>query len=119
MQDSNDITGPKPGRMVQIADLIAELQEIQRKFGNTCCFISGLSWGSVALWHESWAEALKSDPTPEVIEACTTTACDHTAREKGIDDMTFAEMDDSFKKQWRTFTAIVINTYRKAIHATA
>jgi hypothetical protein len=64
-------------------------------------------------------DQLTADPTPEVIEACAATACDHTASSKGVDDMTFAEMDDAFKKQWTSFTAIAINAYRKAINATA
>lgn len=37
--------------MIQIAKLIADMQEIQRKFGNTCVYIrrGGVSWGAVAL----------------------------------------------------------------------
>lgn len=37
--------------MVQIATLIADLQDILRKFGNTCVYVrrGGLSWGAVAL----------------------------------------------------------------------
>lgn len=38
-------------RMVQIGDLIVEMQEIRKRFGNTCVYIrrGGLSWGAVAL----------------------------------------------------------------------
>lgn len=36
-------------RMVQIADFIKELQEIERKFGNTCVYIRDVSWGANAL----------------------------------------------------------------------
>jgi hypothetical protein len=36
-------------RMIQIADLIAELQELKAKWGNTCCYVYGLAWGAVAL----------------------------------------------------------------------
>lgn len=37
--------------MIQIEKLIADMQEIQRKFGNTCVYIrrGGVSWGAVAL----------------------------------------------------------------------
>ncbi len=37
--------------MVQIDTLIADLQKISERFGNTCVYIrrSGLSWGAVAL----------------------------------------------------------------------
>jgi hypothetical protein len=38
-------------RMIRIEKLIADLQEIKRKFGNTCVYIHprGMSWGAVAL----------------------------------------------------------------------
>lgn len=49
------------GRMVQIADLIAELQELHRRFGNTCCHVTGLAWGSNALWSESDYRELNPD----------------------------------------------------------
>lgn len=48
--------GPHDGNhMVQIDKLIADLQEIRAKFGNTCCYIRrfGLSWGAVALNYET------------------------------------------------------------------
>ena len=37
------------GRMIQIDALIAELQDTQERFGNTCVYIRDLSWGAVAL----------------------------------------------------------------------
>lgn len=37
------------GRRVQIATLIEELTEIKTRFGNTAVYITGLSWGAVAL----------------------------------------------------------------------
>lgn len=39
----------REGRRTQIARLIDELTEIKRRFGNTAVYISGLSWGAVAL----------------------------------------------------------------------
>jgi len=43
--------GAPPSRMVQIDRFISELQEISRRFGNTCVYIRrfGLSWGATAL----------------------------------------------------------------------
>lgn len=37
--------------MVKISQLIADMQEVHRKFGDTCVYIrrGGLSWGAVAL----------------------------------------------------------------------
>lgn len=52
-------------RMVPIRELIEELQAIQAKFGNTHCYISGLAWGSVALWAEFFAKSDSEMPTRE------------------------------------------------------
>lgn len=40
-----------PNRMVKIDTMIAELQKISKRFGNTCVYIrrGGMSWGAVAL----------------------------------------------------------------------
>lgn len=42
-------------RMVQIAKLIVEMQDIEKRWGNTCIYIrrGGLSWGAVALNYKS------------------------------------------------------------------
>jgi len=37
------------GRMIQIDDFIAELQETRARFGNTCVYVKDCSWGAVAL----------------------------------------------------------------------
>lgn len=37
------------GRMVQIDDLLKELTETRKQFGNTCVYIRDMSWGAVAL----------------------------------------------------------------------
>ena len=37
------------GRMERISVLIDELTAIKNRFGNTCVYITGLSWGAVAL----------------------------------------------------------------------
>lgn len=44
----------KPG-MVKIKDLIADMQAILDRFGNTCVYIRprGLSWGAVALNYQA------------------------------------------------------------------
>jgi len=108
-EDHGDLTGPKPGRMVKIADLIAELQKIEERFGNTCCYVSGLAWGSVALWRDSWADALKADPTPEIIEA---------AAEAIWDDDSWKRECAYTKDRTRQQATAAINAYRKAIGAT-
>lgn len=41
------------GRMIQIDKFIEELQETQRKFGNTWVYIRDVSWGAVALNREA------------------------------------------------------------------
>lgn len=42
-------------RMIQIEKLIADLQDIHKKFGNTCVYIRqfGVSWGAVAMNREA------------------------------------------------------------------
>lgn len=69
---TTDITGPHPGRTVMIDDLIGELQRIRERFGNTTCFVSGLVWGSVALWHRSWKDeyADLKDSAADLLAAC-------------------------------------------------
>lgn len=37
------------GSRVQIGTLIEQLNEIRAKFGNTAVYITGLTWGAVAL----------------------------------------------------------------------
>lgn len=42
-------------RMVKISEMIAQLQSIQERFGNTCVYVrrGGMSWGAVALnWRD-------------------------------------------------------------------
>lgn len=44
--------GMKSGRMVQIADYIAELQAIMERWGNTCVYIRDASWiTNASMWH--------------------------------------------------------------------
>lgn len=53
MQPTNSDGRPinrRRGRRLQIAELIAELQDIHKRYGNTVVYVSGLSWGSKALW---------------------------------------------------------------------
>jgi len=57
------IVSGRRGRMVQILDLIAELQLIQERFGNTCVYIRDVSWGACALNRQ--AEDRKHDQLPD------------------------------------------------------
>jgi hypothetical protein len=43
--------------MVQVSELIAELQALKERWGDTCVYITGLSWGAVALNHQAADEA--------------------------------------------------------------
>jgi len=43
----------RKGRMVHVDDLIKELQKLRERWGNTCCYVTGLAWGSVALWQQA------------------------------------------------------------------
>jgi len=52
-------------RMVPISELIAELQTIHARFGNTGCWVTGLAWGSVALWQESYANDGETPLSPD------------------------------------------------------
>lgn len=54
----------KPGRMVQLDTVLAELHGIFDDFGNTCVYIRDMSWGAVALNRKAdddAALAIKSD----------------------------------------------------------
>lgn len=44
---------PHVGRMMQIEALISELKDTAGKFGNTCVYITGLTWGAVALNYQA------------------------------------------------------------------
>lgn len=46
-------------RRIQIEELIAELQEISRKWGNTCVVHEAIKWGASALWADSDEDADK------------------------------------------------------------
>lgn len=43
----------RSGRMVRASELLKEVGDIIEKWGDTCFYITGLSWGSVALWAQS------------------------------------------------------------------
>jgi hypothetical protein len=46
-----------PAGMVKISKMIADLQSIMDRFGDTCVYIKpGVSWGATALWAKSDAE---------------------------------------------------------------
>lgn len=49
MSDLPEGWKPQIGSMVQIADFIDELTDIKNRWGNTCVYITGCSWGAVAL----------------------------------------------------------------------
>ena len=55
-------------RMIQINELIVELLTIRSRFGNTCCHISGLAWGAVALWNEAYDDDDLKPAMPEWME---------------------------------------------------
>lgn len=61
----------RKGRMVQASDLLKEIEEIIAKWGNTCFYVTGLSWGSVALWESSDYEAMNSDPATRTRCSCS------------------------------------------------
>ena len=52
--------------MIQIEALIGELKDTAEKFGNTCVYIAGLSWGAVALNYQ--AEDQKHYGCPDCVK---------------------------------------------------
>lgn len=60
----------RTGRMIQIADYIKELQDIQARFGNTCVYIRDASWGAVALNRQADDQ---DRPQPHIVCLCGST----------------------------------------------
>ncbi len=57
------------GRMIQIDDLIKELQDIRKCYGNTCVYIRDVSWGALALNRKADDDAAEQAVEAELLSS--------------------------------------------------
>lgn len=101
--------GDDTDRMVRIDGMIARLQEIQKRFGNTCVYVrrGGMSWGAVALNREA------DDKKHGVFDLQAQHDRDMTERVKQVERL-IADRNHWREAQWESEKAIAAANTRLA-----